>query len=400
MFGKDKEAFENEDANIPEEEEFLEQWRKEGPLGTLCDLIISINTPQLVQLFEQYQVDENIPPQKGFRIKQLIKPVKTRWNSYHAAFERATKLQAPLNSFAQYQITKHEKETASLRSKGKKVPEPRRYIAVGGLNAYDWSIINEYMEILSPLKETTSLVEGRGKAGKHGAIWEVIPTFDWLLRVFKEKKDRVAEAIIEDYPNQEAMEDHFMINMNAAWAKLNDYYLKLDDTPVYYAAVLLHPHFKRFCQNAWKDRPDWIISGDAAFQTLWLQYKDRPLPSSVEPETPPPKRVRASAGRESHIDAYSGASTPSQMVCEDEYAQWKLLDPLPKEHPLAQDPIGYWWQMQIEFPRLAQFAFNILTIPATSADCERGFSEAGDLLEPRRSRLQPIIIAALQCTRS
>jgi len=90
---------------------------------------------------------------------------------------------------------------ASIRSKGKKVLEPRRYIAVGGLNAYNWSIINKYMEILSPLKEATSLVEGRGKAGKNSAIWEVIPTFNWLLRVFKEKKDRVAEAIIEDYLN-------------------------------------------------------------------------------------------------------------------------------------------------------------------------------------------------------
>jgi len=88
------------------------------------------------------------------------------------------------------------------------------------------------------------------------------------------------------------------------------------------------------------------------------------------------------------------------MVCEDEYTRWKLLNPLPKEHPLAQDPIKYWWQIQIKFPRLAQFAFNILTIPATSSDCERGFSKAGDLLKPRQSRLQPMIITALQCTRS
>jgi hypothetical protein len=51
MFGKNKESFENKNTNIPEEE-FLEQWRKKGPLGTLCDLINSINTPQLVQLFE------------------------------------------------------------------------------------------------------------------------------------------------------------------------------------------------------------------------------------------------------------------------------------------------------------------------------------------------------------
>jgi len=51
--------------------------------------------------------------------------------------------------------------------------------------------------------------------------------------------------------------------------------------------------------------------------------------------------------------------------------------------------------MQIEFPCLAQFPFNILTIPATSLDCERGFSEAGNLLEPRRSKLQLMMIAAL-----
>ena len=54
IFSKNKKAFENEDVNILEEEEFLEQQWKEGLLGTLCDLINSINTPQLVQLFEQY----------------------------------------------------------------------------------------------------------------------------------------------------------------------------------------------------------------------------------------------------------------------------------------------------------------------------------------------------------
>ncbi len=71
--------------------------------------------------------------------------------------------------------------------------------------------------------------------------------FNQLLKVFKEKKDYIAKAIIEDYPNQEAIEDYFIINLNAAQAKLNDYYLKLNNTPVYYAAVLLYPYFKYFC---------------------------------------------------------------------------------------------------------------------------------------------------------
>ena len=45
-------------------------------------------------------------------------------------------------------------------------------------------------------------------------------------------------------------------------------------------------------------------------------------------------------------------------------------------------------------------ALNILTLLATSDDCERAFGEAGNLLEPRFSKLRPKIIAALQCNRS
>ena len=50
------------------------------------------------------------------------------------------------------------------------MPKPRRYIAISGLNAYNWLIINKYIEILSPFKEAISLVEGRGKAGKYSTI--------------------------------------------------------------------------------------------------------------------------------------------------------------------------------------------------------------------------------------
>jgi len=45
-------------------------------------------------------------------------------------------------------------------------------------------------------------------------------------------------------------------------------------------------------------------------------------------------------------------------------------------------------------------ALNILTILAISDDCERVFSKAGDLLEPRLLKLHPNIIAALQYNRS
>jgi hypothetical protein len=40
------------------------------------------------------------------------------------------------------------------------------------------------------------------------------------------------------------LEHHFSTNINAVWQKLNDYYTKTDATPIYRAAVFLHPHLK------------------------------------------------------------------------------------------------------------------------------------------------------------
>jgi len=85
---------------------------------------------------------------------------------------------------------------------------------------------------------------------------------------------------------------------------------------------------------------------------------------------------------------------------EDEYEQWKKLDPLMEDHPLAHDPFLYWRTIATEFPNLSQMALDILSIPPSSCDCERSFSKLGDMLEPHRSRMRPDIIAALQCTRS
>ena len=55
---------------------------------------------------------------------------------------------------------------------------------------------------------------------------------------------------MEDYPNQEAIEDYYDININIVWSKLKKYYNKLNNIPVYYTAVLLHLNLKQFCQNA------------------------------------------------------------------------------------------------------------------------------------------------------
>jgi hypothetical protein len=97
------------------------------------------------------------------------------------------------------------------------------------------------MKLLAPFAEATKLLEGRGKHGRHSAIWEVLLTFEWLLDELEAFKDRLMEV---DYDEPDAPEDHLKLNVNLAHQKLSQYYAKFDDAPVYYAATVLHPHYK------------------------------------------------------------------------------------------------------------------------------------------------------------
>jgi hypothetical protein len=56
--------------------------------------------------------------------------------------------------------------------------------------------------------------------------------------------------------------------------------------------------------------------------------------------------------------------------------------------------------MRLKYPQLSKFAINILTIPASSCECERLFSELSDLLEPKRRAINSELLAAFQLIRA
>ncbi|KAF2194220.1 hypothetical protein K469DRAFT_548714, partial [Zopfia rhizophila CBS 207.26] len=66
-----------------------------------------------------------------------------------------------------------------------------------------------------------------------------------------------------DFNEADALEDHLVINVRAEWNKLQKYYKKLDDLPVYYAVTILHLYYKFYCNNSWRKHPEWIESLDA-----------------------------------------------------------------------------------------------------------------------------------------
>ncbi|KAI1506904.1 hypothetical protein Ptr86124_014159, partial [Pyrenophora tritici-repentis] len=81
---------------------------------------------------------------------------------------------------------------------------------------------------------------------------------------------------------------------------------------------------------------------------------------------------------------------------EDEYEAWKRSEPIAGE---GVDPKKYWVELRDRHPSLSKFAIDMLSIPGSSCECERLFSELGDLLEPRRRSISPQLLAAIQCDR-
>jgi hypothetical protein len=138
----------------------------------------------------------------------------------------------------------------------------------GGLQAADWAVVTEYQRCLEPFKITIKRLEGRGKhhSSNFGAIYEVLPVFDYLLDQLEKLAEPYADVVFDAH--EEAPEDHLHINLRNAWVKAEEYYRKLDDSPVYYAATCLHPYHKYYCEKRGSTK-----MGRYALQTL--DFKSR-----------------------------------------------------------------------------------------------------------------------------
>ncbi|KAF3031145.1 hypothetical protein E8E12_000964 [Didymella heteroderae] len=220
MFGTDSDAYDNAATNKSEETFNIKQWRKDGPLRVFLEIVNYINT------LKQWRV--------------------TRWNSYYNCFKRGVELKYAIDSYASFHIqeTEHAAEIAA-ENNNKPLTLPS-WMLSGGLTAADWAVITEYIEVLEPLKSATDRLQGRGKAGTYGALYEVIPVFESIIA---ELNTRILLFSVVDYEPSEALEDYIAINVRAARKKAAIYLSKLLKVLVYYAATALHPRYKHYSKR-------------------------------------------------------------------------------------------------------------------------------------------------------
>ncbi|EFQ89716.1 hypothetical protein PTT_13915 [Pyrenophora teres f. teres 0-1] len=304
IFSNNKDAYGNTREQYSTEEQYMRERRKDGPIGVLVDVINYIKTPQQYELFRSFQrrANADLPVEERLKVLEPVKPVVTRWNSYYAAFKRATKLSAAYNLYAEHHINRIILKDAHANKQNNKRPDALSWIRSTRLRAANWAVIAEYQDCLTPLKYATKRLEGRSEDGKYMAIYEARP--------FKQ---------VDFNAHPEAPEDHLKVNLLAAWAKANDYYSKLDASPAYYAAVCLHPYYKTYCDVAWADKAGWLSSANVAFQQLWAAYKPQRLRQSYT-------AAPSSNNIDEAISAILGRNVGREAPL-DEFERWKMQEP-------------------------------------------------------------------------
>jgi hypothetical protein len=98
-----------------------------------------------------------------------------------------------------------------------------------------------------------------------------------------------------------------------------------------------------------------------------------------------------------HLSAHKKIATAKQKT-DDAYQWYVSCDP--ETESMAENALYYWNARILSQPDLARFALDMVSVPISSAECERIFSSAKLLVTSSRNRLRPDVLEASECLRN
>ncbi|KAJ2983394.1 hypothetical protein NQ176_g716 [Zarea fungicola] len=361
-FGSDASKFEADVCGATDELSF-EIWAKKGAIGKLYNLVISIRqTAQQRQALRrsQMQLDED----DAIFTLEIIVGGKAHWKPIYRLIIRAIELRGAIEL---YQSNWEGPNQYAAHH------DPSKYF----LSSTDWDELECFRDFLKPFDILEETVGGNatalGTEGGHGAVWETLKTMDYLFVRFR----RAAESTrFEDSSN-------FKSAIVCGWMKLDDYYLKTDRTPVYRAALALHPwygydYFKRHWKIA-MDKPRRYSDMQSAVRSMFEEYAQR---AEVETEAcvglfrEAPDKMKAdlndynSFGR--NPISFNIQRKTVQATSELDLFQMRPIYPQDLD---AAGPLEWWNRHQLAYPVLYRMALDLFSIPGMSAECDHVFSQ-------------------------
>jgi zinc finger BED domain-containing protein 1 (E3 SUMO-protein ligase ZBED1) len=232
------------------------------------------------------------------------------------------------------------------------------------LTGQEWYVIEKSVEILKMFDDITTEMS----AEKNITISKIIP----LVNVMNKK--------VNDYYTDKTAPIEIMQMIQSLKDSLNHRFKYVEDNELMCQATILDPRFKKYgFSNETKF--------SCAYETLKLKVSAVKLNElqSTGNETLTVSQPTSSniwEDFDKKVKRLCGANNPtaSAIIELNKYLQEPLLQ-------RTEDPLIWWKERRMVYPRLYQIVTRRLCIMSTSVPCERTFSKAGQVLTQRRNRL-------------
>ncbi|KAM3519814.1 hypothetical protein MY4038_009658 [Beauveria bassiana] len=320
--------------------------------GATDEFVLSFGLGRALSALRQFQT-ELAGNDASFTL-EIIVDGKTRWNSIYHMVERALEIRSAMELYQ------------SRWQKPRRDPN-HRDLTNDFLNATDWIKLERFYHFLKP--------------------------FHILTRTMEAEEARLEEA------------SHFKSGIDCGWAKLEDYYVKTDRTPVYRAALALHPSYGYdYFERHWKKamgKPQWYSDMQSAVGGLFDEYRwqaeavtqaQAGLSQDDDDEIDADVNEYSSFGKRP-ISSLNAQRMRAKTVSELDLSQTR---PIYAEDLDVTSPLERWSRHQAEYPVLYRMAVDLFSIPGMSAECERIFSQTEKMITDERNRLSPETVEADQ----
>ncbi|TKA67460.1 hypothetical protein B0A49_09354 [Cryomyces minteri] len=326
-----------------------------------------------------------------------------RWNATYYMLRRARKLRRAIDIYQKRHID------APLNA------EEYDHTA-DVLTEEDWTEVDRFLKLLKPFEVITKDLEGNARQGSYGAVWEAFTSMNYLSDILIKEEATVKAELASGYKGGVIM----------GLQKINEYWAVMRENPVYASAVILNLMLKyEWFVDHWRKFPKWASAVKARMESLFKDYvvanedEDEAMEEEEEDELDETRRRKRPCSHSDDSDnedtnwrdlsltvdtSYTASSRSRKKVKIQNELQRYYDDGLVSKKVINKDYSGdlilWWTKHEAIYPTLARMAFDLFSVPATSSECERVFSQTKKLVTDERNRLLADTIEADECQKN
>jgi hypothetical protein len=290
---------------------------------------------------------------------QLLRDVKTRWDSIYYMINRLRILRSAIDSFLSSPVNK---DLQTLR-----------------LTDVEWNTLQDIEAILAVPHAAQQTMSKEATPVLSGSI----PAFEMFMSSWEQLADKIPRL-------------KPFIDEGLTWAL--KYYERMDRTDAYIIAMIINPSVRTsWLKKHWGT--EWLEQAENTFRDLMHLYRDRAKPAApdeVNPSTPAVASVEAWQTLDSQyglVDMFDTAEETGKLATVDEEYDAYVKGPLSKP---GTNLLQFWSMSDSTFPTIYSIAMDYLPIQASSVLSERVFSSSAETDTHKRNRIHPLLMEALQ----